>query len=130
MNMAIWFVVAIAVATALMLGFRAQAKKAFFKARVPVELREIYSRVEARLSFETFSEVWGKVGDSFSIDPRLIYPADTFKAYSRFDSWDLGKGGDALEEWLKQLHLEPPSSVLTVLDLAVWMDSQKSARHV
>jgi hypothetical protein len=130
MYMAIWFVVAIAVATVLLLGFRAQAKRAFFKARVPVELKEIYSQVEGRVSFETFSEVWGKVGHSFSIDPRLICPADTFKAYSRFDSWDLGKGGDALEEWLKQLHLEPPSSVSTVLDLAVWIDSKKSANHV
>lgn len=86
------------------------------------------SEVRNRVSAEVFNEVWSKVGDAFSIDPRLVRPDDTLKSLNAIDSWNLGKGGDALSQWLENKQLGKPPALETVLDLALWIEASKGTR--
>ncbi|HET7332720.1 hypothetical protein, partial [Dyella sp.] len=65
------------------------------------------------------------VGEAFSIDPRLIKPDDTLKALSSIDSWDLGKGDDALSEWVGRENLGKLPTLTTMLDFAKWIQTTK-----
>src|SRR5579885_1734256 len=97
------------------------------QARPLMSLEELHAPVKDRVSFEVFSEVWTVLGRAYGIDPRLIQPADTFAELSKADSWDLGKGEDALTEWIDQRGLgRPTQQPQTVLDLATWVQ-QRSA---
>lgn len=120
-----WFGVALVVGTGLVLGFRAVTKRSFVKAWPLVSLEELHAPIKDRVSFEVFSEVWTVLGRAYGIDPRLIQPADTFAELSKADSWVLGKGEDALTEWIDQRGLgRPPQQPQTVLDLATWVQQR------
>ncbi|WP_426398204.1 hypothetical protein ACN9M1_05885 [Ralstonia sp. R-29] len=122
------FISIVAVAIVAVLGFKALARKSFGKEREPLSLVEIYALVNNRVSAEVFNEVWSKVGDAFSIDPRLVRPDDTLKSLNAIDSWDLGKGGDTLSQWLENKQLGKPPALETVLDLALWIEASKGTR--
>lgn len=122
-----WFGLALVVGTSLVLGFRALTRRAFAKSRPSVSLEELHAPVKDRVSFEVFSEVWTVLGRAYGIDPRLIRPADTFTELNKADSWVLGKGEDALTEWIDQRGFgRPARQPQTVLDLATWVQ-QRSA---
>ncbi|MGN6323981.1 MAG: hypothetical protein ACTHNE_19870 [Dyella sp.] len=107
------------------LFFRMRARKSFLKGREPKQLKEIYAEIPDQISFSVFNEVWSKVGEAFSIDPRLIKPDDTLKALSSIDSWDLGKGDDALSEWVGRENLGKLPTLTTMLDFAKWIQTTK-----
>ena len=99
-------------------------RKAFAKGRAPQSLADMHVTVQGQVSSAVFNEVWSKVGEAFSIDPRLIRPNDTLKSLSSIDSWDLGEGGDALSRWLEREQLGKPPALETMLDLAKWVESR------
>jgi len=118
------FAIAVVAGAAVMLGFRAVAKRSLLKTRAPSPLEELHAPVKDRVSFEVFREVWTALGKAYGIDPRLIHPTDTFVELSKADSWVLGKGEDELTEWVDKRGLGRPPRLQTVLDLATWV--QKS----
>jgi hypothetical protein len=97
--MGMWLAIALVVGAFLVFGFRAVAKRAFLKQRIPSSLQELHAPVKEQVPFEIFSEVWTVLGKAYGIDPRLIRPTDTFDELSKADSWVLGKGEDDLTEW-------------------------------
>lgn len=123
-HMIIWFVV-IMVATAAVLGFKIFARRSFGQARDPRPLSELYEQVKDEVSAEAFNEVWSKIGEVFSIDPRVLRPTDTLKSLSKIDSWELGEGEDALSSWLVTKQLGKPPVLRTILDLARWVDGTR-----
>jgi len=122
--MGIWLAIGVALATVFVLGSRALSRKTFAKGRVPQSLAELHAQVQTQVSAVVFNEVWSKIGEVFSIDPRLIRPDDTLKSLSGIDSWDLGEGGDALGQWLERKQLGTPPPLETMLDLVKWVDSR------
>lgn len=123
--MGAWLLALFVLGVAAIWSFRTLARKSFLKEREPKQLTEIHSEVQDQVSPEVFNEVWSKVGDAFTIDPRLIRPDDTLKSLSSIDSWDLGKGEDALDQWIEQEHLGKPPTLTTVLDLARWVQTSR-----
>lgn len=123
--MGVWLVTLLLVCAASIWYFRRRARKSFLKGREPKQLREIYAEVRDQLSVEVFNEVWSKVGEAFSIDPRLIKPDDTLKTLSSIDSWDLGKGDDALSQWIERERLGKLPTLSTMLDLAKWVQTSR-----
>ena len=106
-------------------AFRTIARKSFPKQHGPQELAEIYSKIQDQVSPEVFHEVWSKIAEAFAIDPRLVRPDDTLSTLSSIDSWDLGKGEDALDQWIEQSRMGKPPELTTVLDLARWIQTSK-----
>ncbi|GAB3254613.1 hypothetical protein [Chitinimonas naiadis] len=123
-----WLLVLFLLCIAAIWLFRAHARKSFLKGREPRQLVEIHAKVQDQVSKEVFNEVWSKVGEAFTIDPRLIEPSDTLKALSSVDSWDLGKGEDALSQWIEQERFGKPPALATVLDLAKWVQTSRLSR--
>jgi hypothetical protein len=118
-----WLAIVLIVGAAVMLGFRALAKRSFLKQRTPSTLEDLHAPVKDRVSFEIFSELWTTLGKSYGIDPRLVHPTDTFTELSKADSWVLGKGEDDLTEWLDKKGLGRLPRPQTVLDLATWVQT-------
>lgn len=123
-DMGMWLVIGLVLATVVVLGSKALTRKAFAKGRAPQSLADMHVTVQGQVSSAVFNEVWSKVGEAFSIDPRLIRPNDTLKSLSSIDSWDLGEGGDALSRWLEREQLGKPPALETMLDLAKWVESR------
>jgi len=126
--MAAWLLVLLLLIGLIVWVFRIFSRKSFSKNHEMRQLDDIYEEVKGHISFDTFSEIWLKVGEAFSIDPRLIKPSDTLKALCNIDSWDLGRGEDVLSEWIEQKHLGRPPALTTVLDLAKWIESERMSR--
>jgi hypothetical protein len=125
--MGTWLAIVLVLATAVVLSFRLLARRSFKRGRELQSLSDMHAAVKDRVSSEVFNEVWSKVGEAFSIDPRALRPTDTLKSLHGIDSWDLGKGGDALNQWLAQKQLGKPPHLETVLDLAIWVQDAKAA---
>lgn len=123
--MGAWLLALFVLGVAAIWSFRTLSRKSFLKEREPRQLTEIHSEVQDQVSPEVFNEVWSEIGDAFAIDPRLIRPDDTLKVLSSIDSWDLGKGEDALGQWIEQQHLGKPQKLTTVLDLARWVQTSR-----
>ena len=123
-----WLLVLFVLGVAVIWSFRTLTRKSFLKGREPKQLVEIHAKVQDQISAEVFNEVWSKVGEAFTIDPRLIEPGDTLKALSGIDSWDLGKGEDLLGQWIEQEHLGRPPTLRTVLDLAKWVQARRMSK--
>lgn len=126
--MGVWLLALILLAILIIWSFRTVARKSFLKGRKPKQLAEIHAKVQDQVSADVFNEVWSKVGEAFTIDPRLIEPGDTLKVLSSIDSWDLGKGEDALGQWIEQEHLGRPPALITVLDLAKWIQGSRMSK--
>jgi len=123
--MGAWLLTLFPLGVATIWSLRTLARKSFLKGREPRQLTEIYSEVQDQISQEVFNEVWSKVGDAFTINPRLIKPDDTLKALSNIDSWDLGEGEDVLGQWIEQEQLGKLPTLTTVLDLARWVQTSR-----
>ena len=126
--MGIWLLILFALSAVVILCFRALSRKSFLKGREPKPLVDIHAEVQDQVSVDVFNEVWLKVGEIFAIDPGLIKPTDTLKAFGSVDSWDLGKGEDALGQWIEQERLGTPPTLTTMLDLAKWVQVRKLGR--
>jgi hypothetical protein len=113
-------------AIAAMLGFKRLAHREFERDRTPLPFADIHRTVQDQISIGVFNEVWSKLGESFSIDPKLIRPNDKLKSLADLDSWDLGRGEDALTQWLAQRNSGTPPALDTVLDLARWVETSAS----
>lgn len=126
--MGILFGIVIALAVVSVLIFKTLARRSFKKNREPQSLSDMYVSLKDQVSSEVFNEVWLKIGESYSIDPQLIRPTDTLQALSDLDSWDLGKGDDALNLWLEHEHLGSPPVLENVLDLAKWIQVSRTRK--
>jgi hypothetical protein len=123
--MGIWLAGILVVSVVSVLAFKALARRSHVRGREPQSLADMHSSIKDQVSQEVFNEVWLKIGEAFSIDPRLIRPSDLLRSLSNIDSWDLGEGEDALNLWLDQKHLGTPPPLETVLDLAKWVEASK-----
>lgn len=88
------------------------ARKNEFKKRRLIELPELYDSDIASygINYETFKKIYNALGNSYSIDPRLIRSNDPLKKFFKIDSWDLDAGTEKMEEWLcKEFNLENSS---------------------
>lgn len=105
-------------------------RKQFFKDRKPTSLEDIYNTYvkDHKIKYETFAEVYKLLGDSYSVDPRLIRPTDPLKKFFDIDSWDLDVGTEKMNDWLtKTLKIETPpkKEIKTVLDLLIFVETGK-----
>ncbi|WP_209019043.1 hypothetical protein WCN79_21420 [Xanthomonas axonopodis pv. vasculorum] len=98
------------------------------KGRYPRTLLDIHKEVHDQVSFDVLSDVWSRIGEAFSIDPKIINPDDKMKTLDDIDSWDLGKGSDALNRWIEQEQFGIPPAFVTVLDFAKWIQSCRMSR--
>lgn len=117
------FLVCLMLAIAAVLGFKWLARWGFERGRTPLPLADIHGTVQDQISIDTFTEVWSKFGEAFSIDPKLIRPDDKLKRFASLDSWDLGRGEERLGQWLTQRRRATPPALETVLDLAKWFEA-------
>jgi hypothetical protein len=90
-----------------------------------MDLEVIFERDVIRehgISYETFCRVYEALGRSFSLDPRLIRPSDSFKGILAFDSWALWVGKERMEKWLTDNFelTEAGAPIGTVTDL-LWL---------
>src|SRR5436309_8259014 len=81
---------------------RPSTRRRFVRGREPMDLEGLFERdVKAHgISYQTFRRVYEALGRSFSLDPRLIRPSDSFKDILAFDSWTLWMGQERMEKWL------------------------------
>lgn len=105
---------------------RMLTRRSFLKGRKLKSLTDIHAEVQSQISAEVLDEVWFKVGEAFSVDPRLIEPNDTLKALSGIDSWDFGKGEDFIAQWIEREKFGKPPEFTTVLDLARWVQAARA----
>lgn len=98
--MGIWVAVILVCAISAVPIFKVLAKRSIFRGRSPLPLKDIHGSVKNDVSFGVFSEVWAALGKAYSVDPLLLRPTDTFQALGEVDSWTLGSGEDAIEDWL------------------------------
>ena len=86
-------------------------KRRFLQRRTPVELSTIFQSdlKGTSMDYETFRRVYEAVGQSYSLDPRLIRPSDSFKDFAAFDSFVLWKGKETMEKWLDDNFVFPKS---------------------
>ena len=127
MTLGLWLVVAVAAGIAAVVFARTIQRKRFASDRQPIPLDDLARQVSPPVSPEIFREVWTTVGIAYGIDPRMIKPDDELKRLAAIDSWDLGRGGDKLEDWLRTKNLGPKPRVETVKDLALWVQSGSQA---
>lgn len=123
-----WIAVIVGAAVFLVLFFRLHERNVFLKGRKPRSLVDIYALVKDQISFQVFEEVWLKIGQAYSIDPKLIRPEDKMMSLSKIDSWDLDKGAQEVDKWLQDnglnLQILPPT--LTILDIAKRVQSLRT----
>jgi hypothetical protein len=124
--MGTYLAIGLVLAIVAVLGFKALARKGFARGRTPVPLADIHRTVQDQISIGVFNEVWSKLGELFSIDPKLIRPDDKLKKLADIDSWELGRGEDALRQWIAQKDVGTPPVLDTVLDLARWIEVSAS----
>lgn len=100
---------------------RVGLRRQFVRGREPMDLHGIFERDvrERGISYETFRRVYEALGRSFSLDPRLIRPSDSFKDILAFDSWALWVGKERMEKWLADNFevREAGAPIGTVMDL-------------
>lgn len=125
--MGIWLIALLVVGTPVVLALKALARKSLVRDRTPQPLTDLHAEVRDQVSIEVFSEVWTKIGDTFSIDSRLIRPNDTLRTLFNIDSWDLGEGEEALGRWIEREGLGTPPKLATVLDLAKWVQTSRAS---
>ncbi|QKD85437.1 hypothetical protein [Xanthomonas axonopodis] len=126
--MIILFFVVLIFGVFVILCCRAAARRRFMKGRYPRTLLDIHKEVHDQVSFDVLSDVWSRIGEAFSIDPKIINPDDKMKTLDDIDSWDLGKGSDALNRWIEQEQFGIPPAFVTVLDFAKWIQSCRMSR--
>lgn len=90
-------------------------------------LEDIHGTVKDDVSFGVFSEVWAVLGNAYSVDPMLLRPTDTFQALGKVDSWTLGSGEDAIDDWLRKCGLGVPPQLHTLLEFAKWVQSSRDS---
>jgi len=120
--MGTYLIIGLVLAIAAVLGFKRLARKGFEHGRTPLPLVDIHRMVQDQISISVFNEVWSKLGEAFSIDSKLIRPDDKLKTFASLDSWDLGRGEEALGQWLQKRGAGTPPTFETVLDLARWVE--------
>ena len=96
--------------------------------REPIQLIEIYKKVQNKISPEVFNKVWLKVGEVFDIDPRLVKPSDTLTMLSAPGSKKLDQGKKTLLKWINKECLSDQAQFKTVLDLAKWVQANQHAK--
>ena len=121
--MGLWLAIAVVVGIAAVVVARTLARKRFAADRQPIPLAVLATQIDASLSADVVSEVWTEIGAAYGIDPQLIRPDDTLKDLAAIDSWDLGNGGDKLNDWLRSKNLSGKPQITTVKDLALWVQS-------
>ena len=114
--------VAVVVLGAVLIGLAIRGwQRRAFRQRKLRDLSEVYeSEVRQRgVDRETFEDVMNAVAKCFSLDPRVIKPTDSLRAFKAMDSWYLWHGWDQLEDWLARRGAEAPPNPppKTVLDL-------------
>jgi hypothetical protein len=124
--MGMWLAIGLIIAAITITAFRYFSRKSFKKGRTPQPLSDIYNSINEQVSSEVFNEVWLKVGEALSIDPKLIRPSDSLKTLGIIDSWNFYKGEDSLSLWIEQKHLDPRPQLETMLDLVKWIQQAKS----
>jgi hypothetical protein len=124
--MEIWVAVVLVCAISAVLIFKVLAKRSILRGRTPLPLEDIHGTVKDDLSFGVFSEVWAVLGKAYSVDPMLLRPTDTFQALGKMDSWTLGSGEDAIEDWLRKCGLGTPPQLHTLLEFAKWVQSSRA----
>ena len=124
--MGIWVAGVLVCAISAVLIFKVLAKRSVVRGRTPLPLEDIHSAEKDDVSFEVFSEVWAVLGNAYSVDPMLLRPTDTFQALGKVDSWTLGSGQDAIEDWLKKCGLGAPPQLHTLLEFAKWVQSSRA----
>ncbi|MEZ5531550.1 MAG: hypothetical protein R3E69_04135 [Steroidobacteraceae bacterium] len=125
--MGIWVAVVLVSAISAVLFFKMVAKRSIVRGRTPLSLEDIHGTVKDDVSFGVFSEVWAILGKAYSVDPMLLRPTDTFQALGKVDSWALGSGEDAMEDWLRKSGLGAPPQLHTLLEFATWVQSSRAS---
>lgn len=77
---------------------RWMGKRNFLRGRKPLSLTEIYMQDFAGtgVSYVIFEKVLELIAQSYHIDSRLLRTSDKLKSLYNLDSWDIGKGTEAL----------------------------------
>jgi len=120
----VW-VVCIGVSAVLVFLFRFLVKKKIESLHERVELNEIYLTVSDSISIKNFTDVFNALGDSYSIDPRVLRPEDSLSKLDKLDSWVLGAGADKMNKWLECRGLSDfEAEPRTIYDLLFLVESQ------
>lgn len=125
--MRIWVAVVLICAISAVLIFKVLAKRSLLRGRALLPLEDIHGPVKDDVSFGVFSEVWTVLGKAYSVNPMLLRPTDTSLALSKVDSWTLGSGENAIEDWLRNCGLGAPPRLHTLLEFAKWVQSSRAS---
>ncbi len=105
----------------VVVAWRVGLRRQLVRGREPMDLEGLFERDvrERGISYETFHRVYEALGRSFSLDPRLIRPSDSFKDILAYDSWALWVGKERMEKWLADNFevREAGAPIGTVMDL-------------
>lgn len=111
----------------LVVLFRRQSKKQLITGRDSLDFSDIYSSVDKKISFDTFSEVLNVLGNSYSVNPQLLRPTDSLQKIHKMDSWSLGAGDEKMGQWLMDKGIKDvdENKLYTISDLMVLVESHK-----
>jgi hypothetical protein len=126
MNTGQLFVLTIVVMVVLVVLFRVISKKCFLEGRGLESLENIYEMANEEVSRYIFIETFTKIGEIFSIDPRLLRPDDKFKDLLVIDSWTLGAGEEKLISWLRKEKFNFPVELISIIDLVKFMENSRA----
>jgi hypothetical protein len=120
---------AIAISALLFIVCKWISKRFALKGRKSIPLNDIYNNFikDKGISYTTFTDVFKKLGECYSINPSRIRPTDNFKLFTDIDSWDLDAGTEKMEKWLLQIIGESKdiTKIKTVLDLLILVESTR-----
>lgn len=124
MNETLWILV-IAVAAILVIGFRLLGRQRAVGGRTPIDLEDMHRGFSHQVSLSTFSQVFTALGEAYSVDPRLIRPEDSLNKLLDMDSWLLDAGTEKLNRWLNSIGIDQKAArPSTVLDLLLLVESR------
>lgn len=103
---------------AIVVFFSHRERRLFVKNREPASIEGMHSSIFEQVSLDVFRDVFVMLGDSYSLDPRLIRPDDSLQDFVRHDSWRLDIGTEKFNQWLIMNGLDTePIHAQTVLEL-------------
>lgn len=125
MNGGVLLLILMVAGIAVVSGLGYFSKRKLTSNRERMDVAAIHAHVSDEVSLEVFRDVLSKVGQAYSIDPKLIRPEDPLAEFLKADSWALDAGTEQLNRWLVENGVdEQPTSAVTVLDLARLLESR------
>lgn len=112
------FVVVLIVAVAGFLVGRVWSRQRFLHGRVALTLQEILSDAPDGINKLLAEEVIQVTSRSYGVPIELLRINDRMSSLTALDSWQLGRGQDQLDRWLRMKGIESlPCRPQTILEL-------------